>query len=187
VPSDPSTDVTAILEQWRAGKPEAREQLMDVVYAELRRLARIYLSRERASHTLQPTALVNEAYMRLVDQRLPWQSRAHFLGIAAQMMRRVLVDHARSRKAGKRGGDALKVTLSAAEGLSASNEIDLIALDAALDRLAALDARQSRIVELRYFGDLTNEQTAEALDLSPATVKREWTVARAWLKKALSA
>ena len=187
MPIEPSTDVTAILQEWRQGSPEALERLMEIVYAELRRLAAQYLSRERSGHTLQPTALVHEAYVRLVDQRVPWESRAHFFGVAAQMMRRVLVDHARSRRAEKRGGDSDRVTLSAAEGLAKTPEIDLVALDAALEKLAALDPRQARIVELRYFGGLTNEETAEALGVSVATVKREWALARAWLKGKLSA
>ena len=181
----PPTDVTAILQDWREGNAEALPRLLDAVYAELRRLARHYLSQERAGHTLQPTALVHEAYMKLVDQRVSWQNRAHFFAVAAQAMRRVLVDHARGHLAQKRGGAQERVTLSAAEGLAAP-EVDLIALDSALEKLAALDPRQSQIVELRYFGGLTNEETAEALGISPATVKREWTVAKAWLRKALS-
>jgi len=187
VPIDPSTDVTAILQEWREGSPEALERLMGIVYAELRRLAAHYLSRERTGHTLQPTALVHEAYVRLIDQRVPWQGRTHFFGVAAQMMRRVLVDHARSRQAEKRGGDGERVTLSAAEGLAQTPGIDLLALDAALEKLGALDERQARIVELRYFGGLTNEETALAIGVSAATVKREWTLARAWLKRELSA
>jgi RNA polymerase sigma factor (TIGR02999 family) len=182
----PPTDVTAILQDWRQGNAEALPRLLEAVYAELRRLARHYLSQERAGHTLQPTALVHEAYMKLVDQRVSWQNRAHFFAVAAQAMRRVLVDHARSHLAQKRGGAQERVTLSAAEALGTAPEVDLVALDTALEKLGRLDPRQSQIVELRYFGGLTNEETAEALGISPATVKREWTVAKAWLRNALS-
>jgi RNA polymerase sigma factor (TIGR02999 family) len=183
------SDVTRLLVAWRAGEQEALDRLLPLVYDELRLLARSYLSRERAGHTLQPTALVHEAYMRLVDQRsVQWQNRAHFFGIAAQIMRRLLVDHARSSKADKRGAGAEKVPLEVAESVaSATEEVDLGDLDRALERLALLDARQSRIVELRYFAGATNEETAEALGISVATVKREWTLARAWLHKELQA
>ena len=180
-------DVTRLLVEWSEGRQEALDSLMPVVYDELRRLARGYLARERTGHTLQPTALVNEAYLRLVDQRsVQWQNRAHFFGIAAQIMRRLLVDHARGAKAGKRGGGAAKVDLDhAADAAAPVQNVDLEELDRALDRLAKLDPRQSRIVELRYFAGATNEEAAEALGISVATVKREWTVARAWLRKEL--
>lgn len=159
---------------------------MPLVYDELRRLAAGYLRRERPGQTLQPTALVNEAYLRLVkDKNLAWQNRAHFMAIAAHSMRQILVDRARARGSLKRGGSRRRITLSeaaaAAEGLS----VDVIAIDESLDRLAALDAQQARIVELRFFGGLTVEETAEALGISPATVKREWSVARAWLRREL--
>ena len=160
-------------------------QVMPEVYAELRRLAAAYLRRERPGQTLQPTALVNEAYVRLVGQHPRFQNRAHFCAIAANAMRQILVERARARHAQKRGGGAARVTLD--EGLLRSPEpaVDLQALDEALTRLAALDSRQARIVELRFFGGLTLEETAEALAISPATVKRDWSVARAWLAREL--
>jgi RNA polymerase sigma factor (TIGR02999 family) len=178
---DVRPEVTRLLLEWSDGDSGALDALMPLVYDELRGLARGYLGRERGDHTLQPTALVNEAYLRLVDQRrVRWQNRAHFFGIAAQIMRRLLVDHARSVRAEKRGGGATKLELD--EALSASTserEVDLEDLDRALQRLAEIDERQSRIVELRYFAGATNEETAEALGIAVATVKRDWTMARA--------
>jgi len=163
------------------------EELMPLVYDELRRLAAHYLRHERPDHTLQPTALVHEAYLRLVDQtQVRWQNRAHFFGIAANLMRQILVNHALSHRASKRGGTAIKLTLDEAAGLSKQRDVDLVALDEALTRLAALDSQPSRIVELRFFGGLSIEETAEVLRISPATVKREWTMAKAWLHCALT-
>jgi RNA polymerase sigma-70 factor (ECF subfamily) len=181
-----SGDVTELLARLSNGQQDVLPALVPLVYDELRRLAEHYLRKERGDHTLQPTALVHEAYLRLVDQRrVHWQNRAHFFGVAAQAMRRVLVDHARAHRASKRGGAWSRVTLDEAVevGSGGGASIDLIALDEALSRLAAADPQQSRIAELRYFGGLTIEQTAEALGVSTATVKREWTVAKAWLRR----
>ena len=179
---EPKGDVTQLLVSWSNGDQHAAESLIPLVYGELRRLASAYLRRERADHTLQSTALVHEAFMRLVDQRgVHWKSRAHFYGIAAQMIRRILVDHARNRHAGKRGSGAVKLALDDARGLAVPQELNLLRLDDALNELAALDERQSRVVELRFFTGLSIEETAEVLKLSPATVKREWSSARAWL------
>jgi RNA polymerase sigma-70 factor (ECF subfamily) len=183
-----SDNVTQLLLQWNDGDEGALERLMPVVYNELRRLASGYLRRERAGHTLQPTALVNEAYLRLVDQRSArWQNRAQFFGVAAQLMRRILVDHARLRQAAKRGGsDQQQLSLSHAERIASHQEIDLLALHEALNDLAQIDPQQSRIVELKFFGGLTIEETAEVLGISHATVERDWTLARAWLRRELS-
>ena len=160
---------------------------MPLVYEELRRLARQCMSRERPGHTLQTSALVNEAYLRLVDQKnIRWRDRAHFFGIAARLMRQVLVDYARRRRYAKRGGDARRVPLDEAMIVSEERAADVVALDAALNSLAEIDPRQSQIVELRFFGGLSIEETAEALDVSPATVKREWATARAWLKREIA-
>lgn len=175
-----SADVTQLLLAWSSGRREALDQLLPLVYHELRKIAERYLRRERSGHTLQTTALVHEAYLKLIDQRqVQWQNRAHFFGIAAQAMRRILVDHARSRQTGKRGG--LRLTLD--ENLDVSDEraADLLALDDALNALAALDPQKSRIVELRYFGGLSIEETAEVLGIGTATVTRQWRLARAWL------
>lgn len=177
-----------LLSRASAGDSKAVSQLMPLVYDELRRLAASYLRRERPGQTLQATALVNEAYIRLIAEKAHnWQNRTHFLAIAALSMRQILVQRARSRKAAKRGGDPQRITLD--ERLlpapGRGGDIDLVALDAALDKLAALDQRQAKIVELRYFGGLSVEEAADALDISPATVKRDWTLARAWLKKEL--
>lgn len=173
--------VTRLLVRWTEGDSKALDELFPLVYDELRRLARSYLNRERHGHTLQSTALVHEAYMRLVDQNVTWQSRAHFFGIAAQMMRRILVDHARAHNAAKRGDGEVKVTLD--EGLVQAGErdVNVIALDEALNNLAKLDVQQSKIVELRFFAGLSIEETSEVLDISPATVKRDWAMAKAWL------
>jgi RNA polymerase sigma factor (TIGR02999 family) len=175
-------EVTQLLDQLSQGRPQAFEALLPVVYGELRRQAGRYLRRERANHTLQPTALVHEAYMRLVDQHNQrWQNRAHFFAIAAQAMRRILVDHARAQARIKRGGPKAQVTLDDAMLAAEQKSVDAIALDEALERLAALDERQARVVELRFFGGLSVEEVAEVLQISPATIKREWSMAKAWL------
>ena len=186
-----SPDVTQLLLAWSQGAPSAGDQLLPVIYDELHRQAARAMRRENGEHTLQATALVNEAYLRLIDQRrVQWQNRAQFFGVAAQLMRRILIDHARARHAEKRGGDMKRITLGHAdEAVANDNEdgVDVLALEDALQRLAALDERQARLVELRYFGGLTIEDTAEALGISPATVKREWSTARAWLRRELTA
>lgn len=180
--------VTQLLVDWSNGDQAALDKLMPVVYDELRRLAGNYLRRERAGHTLQPTALVNEAYLKLVDQRhARWQNRAQFFGVAAQLMRRILVDHARTRQAQKRGGsNQQQLSLSDADRIAEKPNIDLLALHEALNELAAIDEQQARIVELRFFGGLTIEEAAEVLSISHATVERDWTMARAWLRRELS-
>ena len=176
--------VTLLLHSWSKGDREALDQLLPLVYEELRRQAARYLRQERADHTLQATALIHEAYLRLVDQRsVEWQNRAHFFAIAARLMRQILVDHARRHEAAKRGGSAIKVPVEEAAASGAGRDINLVALDAALDKLAEIDAEQSRIVELRYFSGLTIEETAEVMGISAATVKREWQVAKAWLRR----
>ncbi len=172
---------------WGKGNKEALDQLIPIVYDELRRQAARYLRHERAGHTLQTTALIHEAYVRLVDQRnVQWQNRAHFFGIAAQLMRRILVDHARTKKRNKRGGSDIRVSLSQANVPVRGQDVDVVALDEALERLAAIDEQQSRIVELRYLSGLTVEETAEVLGISPATVKRDWSMAKAWLRREIS-
>ena len=177
-----SNPVTALLVRWRAGDQEALEKLMPLVYAELRRLAHHYLQRERSDHTLQSTALVHEAYLRLAEEDVPrWQNRTHFFGIAAHLMRQILVEYARGHSAAKRGGGACMLALTEVPDLPQPLDADVIALDAALDRLAELDPQQGRIVELRFFAGLTIEDTSELLGISPATVKRDWASARAWL------
>jgi RNA polymerase sigma factor (TIGR02999 family) len=178
----PAGVVTGLLRAWSQGDLEARERLMPLVYAELRRRAAAYLRRERKDHTLQPTALVHEAYLRLVgQQRVVWQNRAHFFGIAAQMMRRILVDHAKRQRRGKRFGGAVRVPLDDRVGAPPPPECDLLLLDQALDELAAIDPRQGQIVELRYFGGLSESEVAEVLTISRSTVTREWLIARGWL------
>lgn len=178
----PGAEVTALLVNWSNGDSRALDELMPLVYGELRRLARAYLRRERATHTLQSTALVNEAFLRLVNQQdVQWRSRAHFFGIAAQMIRRILVDHARAAQAEKRGSGAIRIELDDHLAVSRQSDLDLVGLDDALAKLAALDERQARIVELRFFTGLSVEETAEVTQLSTATVKREWSSARAWL------
>jgi RNA polymerase sigma-70 factor (ECF subfamily) len=180
--------VTALLGELSKGKPDAADQLIPVVYDELRRLANRYMRREREGHTLQATALVHEAYMKLVEQRsVNWQSRAHFFGIAAQIMRRLLVDHARGRLRDKRGGGQYLVPIEDALVFSPEQSSGLVELDGALDRLATMDPRQARIVELRFFAGLTVEEVAEVLGVSPKTVKRDWSVAKAWLHGELKA
>jgi RNA polymerase sigma factor (TIGR02999 family) len=181
-------DVAALLERWQGGDKTALDEMLPEVYEELHRLARIYLSRERSDHTLQPTELVNEAYIRLVAQReVDWRNRAHFLGIAAQVIRRVLLHYAESRSAQKREGYAGRVALDEALAcLERDATVDIMSLSAAMERLAQLDERQARIVELRVFGGLTVEEAAAVLELSPATVKRDWSVARLWLRRELT-
>jgi RNA polymerase sigma factor (TIGR02999 family) len=180
-------DITQLLVAWSSGDQAALDQLMPLVYKELRRLAQRQLGRERLGHTLQPTALVHEAYLRLIDQRqVRWQNRAHFFAVAAQLMRRILVDYARGRRAGKRGSRALRVTFDEAEMLPDQRADDVLALDTALSDLAAFDLRKSRIVELRFFGGLSIEETAEALSVSPGTIMRDWTLAKAWLQREIS-
>jgi RNA polymerase sigma-70 factor, ECF subfamily len=178
--------VTQLLIAWGGSDRGALDQMLPVVYSELRRLAVHYLSHEPVGHTLQPTALVHEAYLRLIDQRqADWRNRAQFLGLAAGMMRRILVNHARDRRARKRGGGAERVSLSLIEAPSGRPDVELIALEDALERLAALDQRKSRVVELKFFGGLTIEEIAEVLQVSRATVEREWSFARAWLYDAI--
>lgn len=181
-----SQNVTKLLAEWSKGDRAALETLMPLVYGELRRVAGGYLKQEKQGHTLSATALVHEAYLRLVTQKVPWQSRAHFFGVAAQMMRRILVDHARSRHYVKRGGGALTLELVEAVATPQRREIDLLALDDALLSLAKLDERQSRMVELRFFAGLSIEETSEVLGVSAPTVKREWASARAWLFREIS-
>jgi RNA polymerase sigma-70 factor (ECF subfamily) len=181
-----SNQVTQLLIDWSKGDQAALDKLTPFVYDELHRLARHYMRRERPGHTLQTSALVNEAYLRLVDQSVPWQNRAHFFGIAARLMRQILVDHARAHKYAKRGGGAQKVSLDQAADLAQARASDLVALDDALNSLAAKDPHQSRIVELRFFGGLTIEETAEVVGLSHATIEREWSAARAWLRREMS-
>src|SRR6266550_4616972 len=177
-------DVTDLLIDWSKGDQEALNKLMPLVYDELHRLASRYLRHERPGHTLQTTALVHEAYLKLVDERnANWQNRVHFFAAAAQVMRHVLVDYARSSRASKRGGDYCRLSLDEARISSEEKDADLLALNDALNNLAAIDPQQSRVVELRVFGGLTVEETAEALGISPRTVKREWSMAKAWLHK----
>jgi RNA polymerase sigma-70 factor (ECF subfamily) len=179
--------VTQLLVDWSKGDQAALDKLMPLVYSELRRLASNYLRRERAGHTLQPTALVNEAYLKLIDQRnAQWQNRAQFFGISAQLMRRILVDHARQHQAAKRGGaDQQRLSITSAEQLVQQPQVDLLALNEALDELATMDPQQSRVVELRFFGGLSIEETAEVLGVGHATVERDWKMARAWLRRKL--
>lgn len=176
--------ITELLIDWGRGDQAALERLMPLVYDELRRLAINYLRRERAGHTLQPTALVNEAYLKLVDQKnAKWQNRAQFFGISAQLMRRILVDHARQHQAAKRGGSKQqRLSITSAERIVKQPEVDLLALNEALDELTKMDPQQGRIVELKFFGGLSIEETAEVLGISHATVERDWKMARAWLR-----
>ena len=184
----PATSLTALLQAWGKGDLEARDRLLPIVYGELRRQAARQLRSERAGHTLQPTALVHEVYLRLAEpRRVPWQSRAEFFAAAAQAMRRILVDHARKRAAAKRAGDWTRVRLEDDVAIEGKQELDLLALDEAIDGLAALDARHARIVELRFFGGLSVAETAAVLHVSTATVKRDWSLARAWLHRRLEA
>jgi RNA polymerase sigma factor (TIGR02999 family) len=174
-------EVTQLLAKLSNGDRTALDELLPLVYDELRRLADRYLRRERSDHTLQATALVNEAYLRLVDQNVPWQNRAHFFGVAAEMMRRILVDHARSHQAQKRGSGGVKLSLDEAINMSDERAADLISLDEALNALAEFDPQKSRIVELRFFAGLSIEETAKVLGIGTATVIRQWRMAKAWL------
>jgi RNA polymerase sigma-70 factor (ECF subfamily) len=186
VPVQGPPPVTELLRSWSAGDEAALDQLIPLVEAELRRLARIYMARERLGHTLQATALVNEAFVRLVDaRRVPWQDRAHFLGIAARVMRRVLVDHARARGMQKRGAGGYAVPLEDDMATSPAQDLDLLALDRALEALAAMDARKVQVIEMRFFGGMTVEETAGALRVSTDTVKRDWRLAKLWLLREL--
>jgi RNA polymerase sigma factor (TIGR02999 family) len=180
-------EVTILLKAMTSGDENAPEKLLPIIYNDLRRLAGAYLSNERKDHTLQPTALVHEAYIRLVDwENVSWQNRAHFFAVAAQVMRRILVDHARGKKAEKRGGFGQLLSLDEAVSFAEKKDVDLVALDDALHELEKSDPRQAKIVELRFFGGLTIEETAEALRISPATVKNEWAFAKAWLRVELT-
>jgi len=186
---DPSSgDVTVLLAQLTKGNEEAGAKLIPLVYAELRRLAASYMRRERVDHTLQPTALVHEAYLKLVEQRsVDWQGRAHFFGIAAQVMRRILIDHARGYLRDKRGGGQKPVPIDEALVFAPEQSMELVKIDQALEQLTKLDPRQAKIVELRFFGGLTVEQTADVLGISEKTVKRDWSMAKAWLRGELKA
>lgn len=180
-------NVTQLLIDWSKGDKAALDALLPVVYEELRHQAARYLRRERAGHTLQTTALIHEAYIKLIDQRnVHWQNRAHFFGIAAQAMRRILVDHARAKNRAKRGGSDIRVSFNEANLVGQQQDLDIEALDEALTRLSEIDEQQSRIVELRFFSGLTVEETAEVLGISPATVKRDWSMAKAWLHREIS-
>ena len=182
-----SQGITQLLERWSQGDEEALDQLMPLVYDELHRLAGAYLRSERREHTLQPTALVNEAYLKLIRQRnIQWQNRAQFFGVAAQLMRRILVDHARATYADKRGGDRVNVSLKNIGAFGTQPTTDVLALHDVLNRLAEIDADQSRIVELRFFGGLTIDEAAEVMQVSHSTVEREWKIAKAWLKRELT-
>ncbi|HZE71197.1 MAG TPA: sigma-70 family RNA polymerase sigma factor [Pyrinomonadaceae bacterium] len=183
----PPENITQLLAKWSGGDQTALDELMPLVYDELRRLASNYLRREKVGHTLQPTALVNEAYLRLVDQNNSrWQNRAQFYGIAAQLMRRILVDHARAKHAAKRGGGGQqRLSITSANAVSEKPDLDVLALHEALEELATIDAQQSRIVELKFFGGLSIEETAEVMGLGHATVERDWKMARAWLRRKL--
>jgi RNA polymerase sigma factor (TIGR02999 family) len=185
--SDNKEQISIILKDWSAGNRQSADELLALVYDELRKIAAQYLRKERMDHTLQPTALVHEAYMRLVDlSNTNWQDRSHFYAVSANVMRHILVDHARARRAEKRGGAVQRVALEDAISLSTKDNVDLLAVDEALKELAKFDEQQCRIVELRFFGGLTIEETAHVLDISPATVKREWAVAKAWLRRKLN-
>lgn len=179
-----SHNITHLLKEWSDGDRQALDKLTPLVYEELRHQAARYLRRERPGHTLQTTALIHEAYLRLIDAKdVHWQSRAHFFAIAANLMRRILVEHARRRDADKRGGSQVRVQLDEALAVADEADVDLLAIDEALDRLAAIDPQQARVVELRFFSGLSVEETAAALGVSPKTVKRDWSVARAWLRR----
>jgi RNA polymerase sigma factor (TIGR02999 family) len=184
VPLAPSAEVTALLRAWSEGDERAFDALVPLVYGELRRLARLYMRRERHGLTLQPTALVNEAYLRLVDiQRVSWQDRAHFFAVSARVMRRVLVDMARTRGSLKRAGGVQRVSFDENQFAASEWSVNLVALDEALGALAEKDVRKSQVIELRFFGGLNVEETAEALHVSPRTVMRDWSLARAWLSR----
>jgi len=181
------SEITNLLDDWKQGDPYALEKLTPLVYDELRRIARRYARSERNGHTLQTTALINEAYVRLAGNESPdWQNRQHFFAVTAQVMRHILIDHARRRRALKHGGDGRQVSLSEAEAMTSERAAELIALDEALEELAAFDSRKSQVVQLRYFGGLSLEETAEALGVSLMTVRRDWRAAKAWLFRALN-
>ena len=182
-----SGNVSQLLLAWGRGDKTARDELIPLVYDTLRRIARHHLRSERAGHTLQTSALINEAYLKLVEQSVSWQNRAHFFGIASRLMRQLLVDYARARQRLKRGGDLQQISITAAGGIAQERAVDLLALDEALTTLAEVDPQSSQIVELRFFGGLTETETAEALGISVATIKRDWTFARAWLIQRLKA
>ena len=187
MPIATSHEVTQLLMAWNDGDQSALERLIPLVHAELHRIARRYMRNERAGHTLQTSALINEAYMRLIDaQQVHWQNRAHFFGIAAQLMRRVLVDFARSRSYKKRGGGAFQVSLDETMVITKERGEDLVALDEALSALSELDERKGRVVEMRFFGGLSEKEIAEALTVSPETVRRDWRLAKSWLRRRLS-
>jgi RNA polymerase sigma factor (TIGR02999 family) len=180
-------DVSIILRAWSSGDRAAADELLPCIYDELRKIAAQYLRKERSDHTLQPTALVHEAYLKLVDiSHVEWQDRAHFFAVAAQVMRHILVDHARARRTDKRGGEVQRIALDEAISFSKEPDVDLLSLDESLKQLATFDEQQARIVELKFFGGLTIEEIAEVLKISPATVKREWTMAKAWLHKRIT-
>ena len=183
--TDPVTrNITHLLKEWSDGDQQALEELTPLVYEELRQQARRYLRKERPNHSLQATALINEAFLRLIDVTdVQWQNRAHFFAIAAKLMRRILVDHARRRDAEKRGGPQVCLTLDERLATASESDVDVLAIDEALDKLAMIDEQQARVVELRFFSGLTVEETATALGISAKTVKRDWAVARAWLKR----
>ena len=186
-PASPQQEVTLLLSDWRSGNPGALEKLIPLVQPELHRLAHHYMSRERPGHTLQTTALINDAYVQLADNGHPqWQNRAHFFAAAAQLMRRIMVDHARQRQAQKRGGGAIHVTLDEAAAVTQTRADELLALDEALEKLATFDERKAQVVEMRYFGGLTMEEIADVLKIHVNTVTRDWTAARAWLLASLS-
>ena len=186
-PASPQQQITGLLREWRSGEPGALEKLIPLIQPELQRLAHHYMSRERPGHTLQTTALLDDAYLHLADKDHPqWQNRAHFFAAAAQSMRRIMVDHARQRQALKRGGGAVRVTLDEAAAVTETRADELLALDEALEKLATFDHRKAQVVELRYFGGLTMEEIAEVLKIHVNTVTRDWTAARAWLLAALS-
>jgi RNA polymerase sigma factor (TIGR02999 family) len=185
--ADQARDVTQLLADWQHGDQKALDRLMPLVYNELRRIAARYLHSERSGHTLQTTALVHEAYLRLVDEtHIEWQGRAHFFGVAATLIRNILVDHARTQKALKRGGNVSKLSLDEAFAIPAQKEPDILAVDDALRELSKIDEQQARIVELRFFAGLTIEETAEVLNISVSTVKRDWVLAKTWIYRALS-
>jgi RNA polymerase sigma factor (TIGR02999 family) len=178
------SEVTQLLREWSGGRQEARDELLGLVYEPLRAIAGRHLNREREGHTLQPTALVHELYLKLVDQRrVAWNDRAHFFAVAAQVMRRILVDHARRRNSDKRGGGVVPLTIGAALDLAAAESFDVVALDVALENLEKIFPQQARIVELRFYAGLTIDETASVLGVSAATISREWTMARAWLRR----
>jgi len=187
VEHEPPSEVTQLLQVWRGGERNALDALLPLVYKELRRRAHFQLRNERANHTLQSAALVHEAYLRLVGVSGPqWESRTHFFAIAAQLMRQILVDYARRHGAAKRGGSVCKLSLEDATMMSRRKDVDVLALDEALNHLAKMDPRQSRVVELRFFAGLSLEQVSEVLEIAPATVQRDWTAARAWLHREIS-